>query len=310
MESTRFSVFTATYNRANYLSKVYQSLVNQTFKDFEWIIVDDGSSDNTELIIKEYIKDNKVKNIKYIRKENEGKHTAWRAASNYFKGKYTITLDSDDYLTPRALEIFDLYWRELEHNIEYEEFWEVKARAQYEEGKLVGLPLPSKIFDSTSVEFAYKFGFKGDLHGCRKTAILQTVAAVPEKFIFDKYCNNFQESIRWFRAGKKYKTRYIEEVTEIVNTNDENRLSNPAMKFNQKHFYNRIVSSKYLIEENRKYMFKWDIKSYFVNIGVLLKSCFCLKINPFKILNKDLINLFFLTLMFIPIFILTKINAI
>ena len=69
------SIITPTYNRAYILPKCYESLVNQTIKDFEWIVVDDGSTDNTENLINSFIKENKI-DIKYVKQENGGKPSA------------------------------------------------------------------------------------------------------------------------------------------------------------------------------------------------------------------------------------------
>lgn len=71
----RFSVFTATYNRGNMLKNVYDDLLNQTYQDFEWVIVNDGSSDNTDKVVREFIEEKKLP-ILYIKKENGGKHSA------------------------------------------------------------------------------------------------------------------------------------------------------------------------------------------------------------------------------------------
>lgn len=308
MYKFRFSIFTATYNRAEYLPRVYNSLKDQTFKDFEWIIVDDGSTDNTEELVNSFINEKVLKSIKYIKKENGGKHTAWRVATNVFNSKYVVTIDSDDTLTPHALEIFDKYWRELENSPEYESFWEVKARAQYENGKLVGPPFISKVFDATAIEFTFKYKYKGDLHGCRKSIVLKNEAKVPDKFMFEKSCSNFPESIRWLRAGKIYKSRYIEEITEIVNTTAKDRLSKSG-KHNLKHTYNNLISAKYHIEENREYMLKWDKISYIKTIIILLYMAFRININPFKIMERTtLLDVFLIIIMYFPTFILYKIR--
>src|SRR5690554_5433310 len=127
MEKYRFSVWTPTYNREKLLKRVYQSLLDQTFKDFEWIIIDDGSVDNTEDLVKGFINDGKLKSIRYFKKENGGKHTAWRMATNKFRAKYVVTIDSDDTLTPDALELFNKHWLELEKSTAYKDFWEVKG---------------------------------------------------------------------------------------------------------------------------------------------------------------------------------------
>ena len=74
-EKVKVSVVTPTYNRGNLLYKLYYSLINQTCEKFEWIIIDDGSTDNTEQIVKKFIFSKKIK-IYYLKKENGGKHTA------------------------------------------------------------------------------------------------------------------------------------------------------------------------------------------------------------------------------------------
>ena len=109
------TVITPTYNRKHTISKCYDSLVNQTNKDFEWIIVDDGSTDNTKELIDRYIKENKIK-IKYIFKKNGGKHTALNVGTKEAKGELIIILDSDDYLDDKAVEYVEQYWKKYKNN--------------------------------------------------------------------------------------------------------------------------------------------------------------------------------------------------
>lgn len=92
-----FSVLTPTYNRCNDLKIAYKSLKEQTFKDFEWIIVDDGSTDDTKTIVDGFINDN-ILNIVYISQKHGGKHIAMRTAYTRAHGKYFFSLDSDDQL--------------------------------------------------------------------------------------------------------------------------------------------------------------------------------------------------------------------
>ena len=72
-ENPYITVFTPTYNRAYTLRRLYESLRKQTQYDFEWLIVDDGSTDNTESLVQEFIRENSLFNIRYVKKENEGK---------------------------------------------------------------------------------------------------------------------------------------------------------------------------------------------------------------------------------------------
>lgn len=98
------TVFTPTYNRAYIIKKLYQSLKRQTCKDFEWLIVDDGSSDDTEKIVQSWINEEKDFLIRYYKKENGGKGRAINLGLTKAKGLLFFNVDSDDYLTDNAIE--------------------------------------------------------------------------------------------------------------------------------------------------------------------------------------------------------------
>ncbi|MBR7179891.1 MAG: glycosyltransferase family 2 protein [Oscillospiraceae bacterium] len=102
MDNPFLSIITPTYNRGHLLNNCYESLCRQTDKDFQWIIVDDGSKDDTRNVVATFDTDDFE--IIYVPKENGGKHTALNAAHPYIRGKYVLILDSDDYLTDTAVE--------------------------------------------------------------------------------------------------------------------------------------------------------------------------------------------------------------
>ena len=100
----KLTIFTPTYNRKNELRDVYKSLLEQTNKEFNWLIIDDGSTDNTEDLVNEWIKNNKI-NIAYYKKENGGKHTAYNYALDKCDTDYMfVALDSDNTMTKEAVE--------------------------------------------------------------------------------------------------------------------------------------------------------------------------------------------------------------
>ena len=103
---TDITILTPTYNRCNELKELYNSLENQTYTDFVWMIIDDGSSDNTEEVVKKWCEDTSMK-IVYKRKENGGKHTAINFALEYIETILTFIVDSDDFLSPDAVEIIE-----------------------------------------------------------------------------------------------------------------------------------------------------------------------------------------------------------
>ena len=110
------SIITPTFNRAAYLEHCYHSLNSQTNHDFEWIIVDDGSTDETREIVKMFRPEQFT--LRFVRKENGGKHTALNAAHPYIQGNYVLILDSDDYLTESAVQTVLDAWKQFEQNKE------------------------------------------------------------------------------------------------------------------------------------------------------------------------------------------------
>ena len=108
MSNPYLSIITPTYNRGHLLTGCYQSLCSQTDKDFEWIIVDDGSSDDTQTVVSGFLAADFP--VIYIKKENGGKHTALNASHPYIRGRYVLILDSDDQLTQDAVSAVREAW--------------------------------------------------------------------------------------------------------------------------------------------------------------------------------------------------------
>lgn len=100
----KMTVFTPTYNRAHTIENLYRSLQRQTFRDFEWLIVDDGSADSTDTLVAAWRQEKNDFPIRYCKKENGGKHTAINKALELAEGELFLVVDSDDYLTNDALE--------------------------------------------------------------------------------------------------------------------------------------------------------------------------------------------------------------
>ena len=109
--SHKITVFTPTYNRAYILENLYRSLQRQTFTDFEWLVVDDGSADHTEELVARWIAEANPFPIRYQKKENGGKCRAINLGLELARGELFFNVDSDDYLTEDALEKIAL-WEE------------------------------------------------------------------------------------------------------------------------------------------------------------------------------------------------------
>lgn len=102
---TSLTVLTTTYRRSKCLKKCYESLKRQTNKSFEWLVIDDGSTDETEEVIKTIIAEEKNFSVRYYKKKNGGKHTALNFSHPYIRGEWVLMLDDDDVLTYDAVEI-------------------------------------------------------------------------------------------------------------------------------------------------------------------------------------------------------------
>lgn len=109
----RLTILTPTYNRGGVLPQLYDSLKKQTCKDFEWVIVDDGSKDNTQEVVKAWLSDSDF-SIQYFFKENGGKHTALNYAVKKIESELTFIVDSDDTLTTDAVETVLRYHKRYE----------------------------------------------------------------------------------------------------------------------------------------------------------------------------------------------------
>ena len=135
------TVFTPTYNRAYCLHKGYEALRRQTKKDFIWLVIDDGSTDNTkELISKwKHATDNGFE-IEYIHKENGGLYTGYNTAIEATKTELCVCVDSDDYLLDDAIEKIVSFWREYGDK----RFAGIVGLDCFENGEIVGDPLPNQ----------------------------------------------------------------------------------------------------------------------------------------------------------------------
>lgn len=107
-EQVTLTIITPTYNRADHLQSLYKSLRSQTNMNFKWLVVDDGSTDDTEQVIQEFIADEQI-NIQYVKRENGGKHRALNTGIAAIETELTFIVDSDDHLPEDAVEIILMY---------------------------------------------------------------------------------------------------------------------------------------------------------------------------------------------------------
>ena len=145
----KITVFTPTYNRAYILENLYRSLQRQTYRDFEWLVVDDGSSDDTEELFQRWSREDNFFPIRYCKQENGGKCRAINRGLEQARGELFFTVDSDDYLTDDALEKVARWESELPKDGSYCGFAGNLGTAP---DVTPNKPLPGDFFDGTAFD--------------------------------------------------------------------------------------------------------------------------------------------------------------
>ena len=209
------TVFTPTYNRAHLLPRVYESLCKQTFRDFEWVIVDDGSVDDTKSLSLSLIpeqssptrslskREGNFVPVRYFYQVNGGKHRAINRGVKEAKGELFFIVDSDDWLPEDALEIVARRYDEIRHD---KTFAGVAGFDITPDGKRIGRGYDFDVLDCNILDFWYKYQVCGDMKEVFRTDVLREIP-FPE-IENELFC---PEELEWVRIAKKYKLRYFNE---------------------------------------------------------------------------------------------------
>ncbi|MDS1140699.1 glycosyltransferase family A protein [Pusillimonas sp. SM2304] len=213
-----FTVVTPTYNRAHTLERVYLSLCEQSFQDFEWVIVDDGSTDNTRAMVMGWQQEASFP-IHYMWQRNQHKKTAFNRGVKKANGELVVALDSDDSLDTNALYAMATVWSDIPRN-DRDRFVAITGLCARPDGHIVGDMYPRDLLDATSLDMTFKYHVKGEKFGCLRTDVLL-------KFPFPEEIAGFvPESLVWraiARAG--YLTRFVNQVFRVYHHNSDS-LSN------------------------------------------------------------------------------------
>lgn len=196
------TIFTPTYNRAYIIGELYWSLLEQTDRNFEWLIVDDGSTDNTRELIGSFVREAKI-SIRYFRQENGGKHRAINRGVREAAGELFFIVDSDDRLTPEAVARIVYHYDTIRKD---ETFAGVCGLKAYFFGEKVGGESDFGILDCNALDYRFKYAMKGDMAEVFRTEILKGYP-FPE-IEGERFC---PEGLIWNRIARKYRIRYFYE---------------------------------------------------------------------------------------------------
>lgn len=244
------TIITPSYNRAFILEKAFNSLCNQTNKDFIWMIVDDGSSDNTAELVKKF-QTTALFEIIYIYKANGGKHTALNLGVEKITSELTLILDSDDYLTPIAVQtIYDEWGKSNSTTLCGMSF--LKG---YSENETIGDTFPQDYMIDNHINLRVNKGIDGDKAEVWRTSILKQNPWPEfdnEKFMAMGYV--------WNTIAKEYNTLYINKIIYIAEyleggltkSGKKLRINSPigGMKYSTVYFsreFNFMTQVKYMI---------------------------------------------------------------
>lgn len=300
-----FTICIPTYNRSYILNRALRSLERQTFKDFEVLVVDDGSTDNTKKFLDNYIINSNLK-IKYFYKSNGGKHTALNLGVKESFGKYFIILDLDDVLVENCLEFFYEKTKLIDDD---NNFCGVIARcADLNSKKFIGKAFPKDDFITSYIDIHWGSGlslFNAGYSDCLeaiKTKILKqyqwpeinSTKFIPEDYVTDqiglKYqligYNNIVKLNEYFTDGitknqENYKKKnidgYLEKYIWNVKTLTKEKISLIArFRIWYQYFYamqlkrenNKSIDSKYFV----KVPIKWQVLKIILPVLTILKN--------------------------------------
>lgn len=250
------TVFTPSYNRAHTLGRTYESLCRQSCRDFEWLVVDDGSTDGTAELVKGWIAEKRIP-LRYIHKENGGLHTGYNAAIRNIDSPLCICCDSDDFLTDDCIEIIRKAWEQCENKSE-----------------LAGIIGLDYTLDNTPI--GGHFSSTGDYHiheMCKfhhgdtkivcRTDLLKLFAPMPV-FPCEK---NFNPIYLYVQVDRDYKFRLINESLCYVDYQEDGMSSQIFRQYKN--------SPRSFAQLRRLYMSMpyYDLKTHFRNSIHYISSC-------------------------------------
>lgn len=205
------TVITTTYNRAYCLEQLYQSLISQQNNDFIWLVIDDGSTDNTKELIDKWQHEGLVE-IEYYYKQNGGMHTARNLAYEKVYTELNTIIDSDDWMAPDAVDNIITFWNKNKD----EKHAGMITLNRNPDGEVVGSDMPDNVTSCSYIDFWKKYNMKGDKKLVYRSELTKQYP-YPE-FENEKF---FPASLKFYLIDKDYDIFLCNFTTCIVDYNDD-----------------------------------------------------------------------------------------
>ncbi len=268
------TVFTPTFNRAYCLNKCYESLINQSNQDFVWLIIDDGSTDDTKSLITSWINQGKI-DILYHYQENLGMHGAHNAAYSLINTPLNVCIDSDDYVAEGAINTILKSWKLIEGKPKFAGLVGLDANTK---GEIIGTKIPSNIKETTLYELYYHHKVKGDKKLVYRTEVVKKYPSYPiykgERFVPLGYLYRL--------IDQNYKLLPINEVLCIVEYMEDGSSMNMLKQY-RRHPRGFAFSrkSRMKLAENFKDEFKNAV--HYVSCSLFINNSSFFKESPKKL---------------------------
>ncbi|SDM77741.1 glycosyltransferase family 2 protein [Bacillus sp. OK048] len=197
------TVFTPTYNRAYTLHLCYESLKRQKSKDFVWLIIDDGSTDNTRGLVERWILEKAIP-IRYHFQDNQGMHGAHNTAYELIDTELNVCIDSDDYMADDAVEKIKNFWNKFG----CKKYAGIVALDASPDGEIIGTKMPGNLKDSTLSNLYAKHKVKGDKKLVYRSELTRETPPYPI-FPGEKYC---PLSYKYILIDQEYPLLVLNEI--------------------------------------------------------------------------------------------------
>ncbi|WP_456441513.1 glycosyltransferase family 2 protein [Psychroserpens sp.] len=223
--NNKFTVFTPVFNCEQSIAKVHESLVNQTYKDFEWLIINDGSTDNSHEVIEQLIKNSPL-NINYVNNVvNKHKLSCFIQGISLAKGELFLTFDGDDECYPNALDVFNTEYSNVSDELK-DKVVAVTGLCEDQHGKRVGDLFPEDPYYSSTFKSQAIDGVVGEKWGFTKTDVLKDITVNNQ--LFNK--GYIPESLIWNLIAKQgYITKYINKILRIYYVDIQGSISSSSI---------------------------------------------------------------------------------
>ncbi|MEH7299506.1 glycosyltransferase family 2 protein [Neobacillus drentensis] len=269
------TVFTPTYNRAYILHKCYESLKRQSSKEFIWLIIDDGSSDNTKELVKRWMAEGII-SIRYYRQENQGMHGAHNTAYNIIDTELNVCIDSDDYMPFDAVEKIVSFWKENGS----EEIAGIIGLDCDPKGKIIGTEPPINIKTSTLFNLYNKYGVKGD-----KKLVYRS--KLTRKYPYPVYQNEklVPLSYKYYMLDQEYEMLLMNEALCCVEYLPDGSSMNILKQYKQSPKGFRFYRMEMMKLPNTTFQFKFKQAIHYVSCSIFAEGEEILKHSPQKFLT-------------------------